>query len=173
MNIPIHGYAAINMGAIPKINDAVGGVPVTVEENSAFKSSNLKRNAGNTVVLKGNDAYEYIHNRDTKVFDSASERLGRQKQYLTSFINEAKKKTKEDITFPVTLYKTVADYIVTDVTMAEISYLASEVLGYSFDKNQIYSMQGETETVNEFEEFYPDENALFEMIMEIFYMKVN
>ena len=29
-NLPISGYAAINMGAIPALNDAVGGVQVTV-----------------------------------------------------------------------------------------------------------------------------------------------
>ena len=29
-NLPINGYVAINMDAIPALNDAVGGVPVTV-----------------------------------------------------------------------------------------------------------------------------------------------
>ena len=97
MNIPIHGYASINMGAISEINDAVGGVPVVIEENSAYKSDNLKNNVGKEVVLKGKDAYEYIHNRDVKEFDSAGKRLNRQKQYLSSFINKAKAKTKQSI----------------------------------------------------------------------------
>jgi len=172
MDIPIHGYAAINMGAVPTINDAVGGVPVTVEENSAYTSSNLKNNVGNTIVLKGNDAYEYIHHRDLNVFDSAGDRLKRQKQYLSSFIDRAKQKTKEDITFPITLYNEISDYMVTDVTISEMSYLASEALNYQFDSNNIYSMQGETRMLEKFEAFYPDEKALYEMIIEVFYEKV-
>lgn len=172
MNIPIHGYVSINMGAVPEINDAVDGVPVKVMENTAWQSKNLRKNVGNEIVLKGQDAYEYIHHRDVNVFDSAGDRLIRQKQYLTSFINSAKRKTKEDITFPVTLYKTVSDYVVTDVTVSEMSYLASELIKYQFDSDNIYSMTGTTETVEGYEEFYPDEQQLYEMIIELFYERV-
>ena len=171
-DIPIHGYVAINMGAIPEINDAVGGVPVVVEENSAYKSSLLKNNVGKEVILKGNDAYEYIHNRDTNEFDSAGKRLGRQKQYLLKFIDRAKQKTKEDISFPITMYNKIADYVVTDVSVSEIGYIASESLGYKFNKDKIYSLEGETVQPGEFEEFYPDEEALFDLIVEIFYKQV-
>ena len=173
MNIPIHGYASINMGAISEINDAVGGVPVVIEENSAYKSANLKNNVGKEVILKGKDAYEYIHHRDLNEFDSAGKRLNRQKQYLSSFINRAKIKTKEDISFPVTLYKTVSDYIVTDISISEMSYLASELLNYQFNSDAIYTMTGTTEQPGEFEEFYPDEKALYELILDVFYEKVN
>lgn len=172
-DIPIHGYVSIYMSAIPEINDLAGGVPVVVEENSAYKSATLKNNVGKEITLMGNDAYEYIHNRDTKEFDSAGKRLMRQKQYLTSFINKTKQKTKENITFPINLYNTVSDYIVTDISVPEMTYLASEVVSYDFNQDKMYSMEGETVQPGEFEEFYPDEEALYQMIIEVFYEKIN
>lgn len=172
-NIPINGYLSINMGAIQEINDAVGGVPVTVMENSKWYSENLQNNVGNTIVLHGIDAYEYLQNRNVDDFDSATDRLNRQKQYLKSFVDVAKAKTKEDIKFPITLYDKVKDYVVTDVSVAEMSYLASEALKYEFDADQIYSLQGDTKEVNGFEEFYPDEKLLYELIISIFYEPVN
>lgn len=172
-NIPIHGYISINMGAIPDINDAVGGVPVTVMENSKWYSENLEKNVGNTIVLHGIDAYEYLQNRNVEDFDSATDRLNRQKQYLKSFVDVAKAKTKEDIKFPITLYEKVKDYVVTDISISKMSYLASEALKYEFNSESIYSLSGETKEVNGFEEFYPDENALYELILETFYEQIN
>ena len=172
-NIPIHGYISINMGAIPEINDAVGGVPVTVMENSKWYSENLEKNVGKTVVLHGIDAYEYLQNRNVEDFDSATNRLNRQKQYLKSFVDVAKAKTKEDIKFPLTLYEKVKDYVVTDISISEISYLASEALKYEFNTESIYSLSGETKEVNGFEEFYLDQNALYELIINMFYEQIN
>lgn len=48
--IPINGYAAFNMETISKLNDAVGGVTVTVPEGEDL-SKKLK--AGTAVTLKG------------------------------------------------------------------------------------------------------------------------
>ena len=40
-NLPIHGYAAVNMSAIPTINDAVGGIKVTVLEDMTAIDDNF------------------------------------------------------------------------------------------------------------------------------------
>ena len=41
--LPIHGYAAINMSAIATINDAVGGVDVTPEYDFEIKDYSFKK----------------------------------------------------------------------------------------------------------------------------------
>lgn len=120
-DLPIHGYCAINMGAIPLLNDAVGGVEVTALEDVI--KTNIKE--GDTILLKGMDAYSYLHNGDTNSFNSAGRRLDRQKQYITKYIATAKQQFKEDITLPVKLYSTLSKYMVTDVTVDEVSYLAT------------------------------------------------
>ena len=56
-NLPIHGYAAINMSAIPTINDAVGGVPVTVTDD--FSAIDPSITMGE-LTLRGEQAATYV-----------------------------------------------------------------------------------------------------------------
>ncbi|MCI8692342.1 MAG: LytR family transcriptional regulator [Lachnospiraceae bacterium] len=169
-NLPIHGYCAINMGAIPLINDAVGGIELQALETLDFKNFHVKE--GETVHLKGMNAYYYLHNRDTGSFNSAGRRLGRQKQYLTAYADAAIGAMKKDITFPVTLYSTLSKYMVTDISVDEVSYLATQVMGYSFDGEGMHSLAGVTVMGEKFEEFYVDEKSLYELILKVFYEEV-
>lgn len=168
-NLPIHGYCAINMGAIPLINDAVGGIEVQALEDVA--GTDMK--SGETIHLKGMDAYYYLHNRDTASPESAGRRLERQKQYLTAYAAAATKTMKNDITLPVTLYGTLSKYMVTDISLDEVSYLAAQAAGYRFDSDNMYSLTGNTVMGEEFEEFYVDETALYELILKVFYEDVD
>lgn len=165
-DLPIHGYCAINMGAIPLINDAVGGVEVEVLEDV------WKFREGEKVLLKGEQSYHYLHDRDTKSFNSAGRRLERQKQYLRAYAAAAVEATKADITLPVKLYGTLSKYMVTDVTVDEVSYLAPRLLDYSFSPERFYSLAGETVEGGVLEEFYVDEQALYELILNVFYEEV-
>lgn len=168
--IPIHGYCSINMGAIPLLNDAVGGVEVVALENLKTKKNTFTE--GERVLLMGESAYDYLHYRDTNSFNSAGRRLERQKQYLTAYARQAASAMKTDITLPVTLYNTLSKYMVTDVSVDEVMYLASEFAGYELSKDNIYSLEGETVMGEKFEEFYVDEDALYDLIISVFYEKV-
>ncbi|MCI8287960.1 MAG: LCP family protein [Lachnospiraceae bacterium] len=169
-NLPINGYCAINMGAIPLINDVVGGIELQAVETMDFKDFQIKE--GERILLKGMDAYYYLHNRDTTSFNSAGRRLERQKQYLTAYAGAAMEKLKEDITFPVSLYNTLSKYMVTDITVDEISYLAMQAAGYGFPGENFRSLKGATVQGEVYEEFYPDEEVLYELILEVFYEEV-
>lgn len=168
-NLPIHGYCAVNMGAIPLINDAVGGVEVTALEDVI--KTDIKE--GQTILLKGKDAYYYLHNRDTKSVGSAARRLERQKQYLHAYASTTLKAMKEDITIPVDIYNTISKYMVTDITVDEVSYLATQALSYQFGEGSITSLSGEIENDGKFSKFYVDEVALYELIIDVFYEEVN
>lgn len=165
--LPVHGYCAINMGAVPLINDAVGGVELTALETIDYSGFHMKE--GETVHLEGMEAYHYLHYRDISRFGSAGARLERQKQYLTVYAATAIEAMKKDITLPVTLYDTLNRYMVTDISIDEVSYLAVQMLGYHFDGANIYSLEGETVRGEKFEEFYADETALYELILDVFY----
>ncbi len=165
--LPIHGYCAVNMGAIPLINDAVGGVELEVLEDIPNTDGKLKE--GQTVLLKGMQAYYYLHNRDTGSFNSAGRRLERQKQYLKAYAAAAIEAMQKDITLPVKLYSTLSRYMVTDISVDEATYLAGQVLGYQLEEENIHSLSGETRQGEIYEEFYADEKALYELILEVFY----
>ena len=168
--LPVNGYCAINMGAIPLINDAVGGIEVSAVETMDY--AGFKVREGERIHLKGMEAYYYLHNRDINSFNSAGRRLERQKQYLTAYAAAAIDRLKEDITFPVTLYNTLSRYMVTDIAVDEISYLAMQASGYSFSEENLHTLRGATVQGEIYEEFYPDEKALYELILEVFYEEV-
>lgn len=169
--LPVHGYAAIYMSAIPTINDAVGGVDVKVMEDLTVKDKSLVRDA--EVHLMGETAFWYVKYRNAEIFGSADMRLERQKQYLQAFIGTAKNAAKKDIGVAFDLYRAIAPMMVTDITLDEVAYLAPSVLDYQFGgEGSFYMLEGETVMGEEFEEFYPDEDALYEMILEIFYKNI-
>lgn len=169
-NLPIHGYAAINMSAIPTINDAVGGVQVTVLEDLTQRDQSLVE--GESVHLEGESAFWYVKYRDTNVFGSADKRLERQKQYLNEFIGAAKKAIKKNPAAAVNLYQAVSGQMVTNVSIDEVAYLAPLLAEYKFQSDSFYMPEGETVMGDQFEEFYVDEDALYEMILDVFYEEV-
>lgn len=169
--MPVHGYAAINMSAIGPLTDMVGGVDVVALEDIKSGNSTVIKE-GEEVHLEGDLAFAYIHNRDTKKFGSADHRLERQKQFITTYLQKVKQKTKQDISFPITVYQKIATQTVTDLTVDEMTYLVSIAKDYSFDENYLYTLKGETKQGDVFEEFYVDETDLFELILKVFYEPV-
>ena len=158
--IPIHGYFAMNMDVIIPLNDAVGGVDVVIGDGDE------------KVHLEGQEAYSFVRNRDMYAPHSAEQRLKRQKQYLEAFARQAKKAVAQDLTLPAKLYTEILPYMVTDISASEAVYLATQAVSYTFGQDDLYSLQGEIRMGEQFEEFYPDETALYELILRIFYEEI-
>lgn len=169
-NLPIHGYAAVNMSAIPAINDAVGGVDVTVLEDLSKRDSLLVKDAN--VHLMGESAFWYVKYRDISEFGSADMRLERQKQYLNAFVSTAKKAVKKNLSVALDLYNQITPQMVTDISIDEVSYLAPILVDYSFDSDSFYMLEGETVMGEQFEEFWVDEEELYKLIIDVFYEEV-
>jgi LCP family protein required for cell wall assembly len=167
-DIPIHGYCALNIAAVPALNDAVGGVEVTALND--IPRSKIKK--GNQIHLMGRAAYDYVQYRDTTLEESARGRLERQKQYLTAYIAQAKKSFKSNPTLPVQLYQEVTPYLTTDIALDELVYLAGDAVGYSFSQSDIHIIPGTTDISGEYDEFYPDEEAMKRLIIEVYYTPV-
>lgn len=169
-NLPVHGYAAINISAVPVINDSVGGVDVEVLEDITEKNPDFI--VGNQVRLMGESAYWYVKYRDIDLFASVDMRTKRQAQYLNGFIDAAKHSVKRNPFVALKLYQEISPEMVTDITASEAVYLASVLPQYRFEEDSFYKIEGETIMGEEYEEFYPDEAALFELILEVFYEPV-
>lgn len=88
-------------------------------------------------------------------------------------MNKAIAATKEDITLPLDLYGRLKQYIVTDVATDEVAYLASELIHYSFEQDAVYTLEGVTEMGEKHEEFYPDPQAMKDLMIRLFYREVD
>lgn len=166
-SLPISGYAAINMGAVPMINDAVGGVTVP---RMTYRDGKIEY--GKDQTLMGEEAYRFVHYRGND-FDAATYRLEKQKVYLKALMTKMLASVKANPASIVNLYQSVSPYMVTDVDVSEVTYLAGQMGSYSLNLDTIYSLQGETKMGDQgFEEFYYDEAALYEMMLQVFYREV-
>jgi anionic cell wall polymer biosynthesis LytR-Cps2A-Psr (LCP) family protein len=165
----------MNMGGIPLMNEAVGGVTLTVQEDVSFPESGVELREGETVTLNGTEAYYYLHGRDTNEFDSATGRLRREEQYIMAYMDKLTELAQGDSSAVIAVYDKIDDYLVTSVDFAS---LITELMDYDFSEDAMYTVPGET-TVGEpidgkcYEEYHVDEAAMQELIMQVFYEPVD
>ena len=169
--MPIHAWAAIDYSGISVLNDEVGGVTVEVLEDLSSKDPALV--AGRTVTLTGQQAHTYVRTRDTSLLESNNQRMARQKQYMTAFLKTFFSKTKSDLTLPLKLYQNAAGYMATDIDPQETVYLSSLVLQKGFTEGNMDSVPGQIVQGEVYAEFIPDDKALYELILKVFYTKVD
>ena len=168
--IPINGYMSLNMGGIGILNDAVGGVEVTVLQDLDNEKRGVHLVQGETKVLSGDEAYVYVRSRDVDEFDSASGRLERQEQYLNALLPVMLKKITSGSS-AVSIYNKAEDYLFSNIDYAR---LADEMSGLSYDGSEdMYNIPGEVVMGSQFEEFYVDEDGLYQLILYVFYDKVD
>lgn len=170
--IPIHGYCTFGYNSIAKINDAIGGVEVTVQEdltryNDAFEE-------GAIVRLEGEQVYDYIQRRDwlSDRLNTNGERMKRQSQYVSAFVEQAKRAISEDFTLVLAMYNAVSDDLITSVDLDQINYLSSIVLESTFSGDEIHSVEGTSVRGEKLDEFYVDDQSLYELILEVFYREI-
>ena len=63
-------------------------------------------------------------------------------------------------------------HMITSLTVQEITYLADTLLGYEFNMDHIISIPGESKLGEKHEEFYVDDAALKQIVIEVFYDKL-
>ena len=165
--MPINGYVALNMNAVGMINDAVGGVTVTVPEDMTQVDPSFAEGA--TVTLTGDQALKFTRYRDTEKDFSNNSRMERQKQYLVNFMGQAVKAMKADMGLPVSLYQSLTDDMVTNLSLDRSVYLATEAMDMHFTAGGIVSLKAKSKKGSVYDEVYVDDDALYDLIIQTFY----
>lgn len=167
-DVPIDNYLSLTMGAIPILNDTVGGVTVTIEDDFTGIDDTLVQGA--TVHLMGEHAYNFVHERMRMPGDdSNTSRMRRQAVYVMALADVIREKLDADDGFALTLFNAVADYLVTDCAIDELSELSADLDAYTL--KGFVSIEGEN-VRRELIEFYPDEEQLQKLVMELFCVPV-
>lgn len=168
--IPVHAYVAIDMDAIGELTDLVGGVTINPEpEDRKYFDFSLGKDG--PVHINGRDAEVFVRYRDIESLESNNERIRRQKTFLLAFANTVLDKTRADLTTPVKLFQEISDDVVTNLSVSDISYLASEAVKCEISMDSLTVIQGEVKSDGTYAAFYPDETALYELILDTYYYK--
>ena len=157
-------YVAMNMDAIPILNDAVGGVTVNVKDD--FSAVNPTITMGE-LTLQGDQVIDYVRTRKDVGDQKNVTRMERQKEYVDGFLQKLIEKEQSDVEFALRLYEQVAPYVVTDCSSTTLSGMLDRYT--EFELKEVLTPEGENVIGEEYYEFYPDEEKLDELIVRLFY----
>lgn len=161
--LPIGGYAAINLESIPKLTELLGGVEVTVPDDSlAEKDSAFKK--GNKVLLNEENTELFVRSRNTKEAQSAIVRMNRQKVFLEAFASKLAQEQKKDASTVTALFETMKPEMITN--MSNDQFVDIAVAGRS---GGIQTIPGETGHEDVYDVYRIDDASLYKMVLELFY----
>lgn len=167
-------YFAMNNSALNDLNDAIGGVTITT--SAPFVSSYYGRTiaAGETITLHGKDTEAYIRMRDLDKLASNNDRMNRQKEYITAFLSQAIPAAKSDIGIVLDLYNTISSNSTTNLNASKITYLSTQALDLinSSSDIQFVSVPGTIVKGEKYAEYIVDQNALMDIMLDLFYIEV-
>lgn len=165
--VNINSFVTVDLRVIWALTEAVGGVEVTsLETVEPFVK-------GEKVTLKGRQAVWYVQRRGTDV-DANNRRQARQKQFLKAFASKAGNKIVSDFTKLIKYYNTAKPYFTSDLDLSEITYLAKTCLSKDIgEKLEYVTISGETKMGEKYVEFYPEENSVYEAVLNAFYEKID
>lgn len=169
--IPVNRYVVTNQDSMPYINDLAGGVTVTVPDNS-LEAEYPELAMGETVTLDDSNIRAFLQYRDTEEFFSNESRMERQKTYLTAYIEKIKTMEQKQVEETWNKLDIMKENLQTNITRSQYLGLAELLQATDFSGEDIIQLQGENREGELHDEFYPDEEALQQTIIELFYDKV-
>lgn len=169
--IPINSYVSIDLDAISILNDEVDGIELTVLEDLTETDSALIK--GKKVTLIGDQAETYVRTRNMKDVDANNQRMKRQQQYVTAYIQKTIDKTKESLSLPLDLYNCMEDYMVTSIDPAKVSFFAYTFLSNGFTPSDMVTVPGTVAMGKDYAEFTVEQEPFYEMILDTFYQQID
>lgn len=165
--LSIDYYFSMTMDGIGILNDGVGGVEVTVTDDFSEVSPDLPM--GETIRLRGEQAYTYVRSRMNVGSQLNISRMDRQRQYMEGFMNSLSSSLDNNSTFFTDLWTQLSGYVVTDCTPVVMNQLATRYKDYHFVGS--LTPDGENRLGEVYYEFHPDAEALDRLILEMFYQE--
>lgn len=174
--IPINKYFTLDLNGIAPINDSIGGV--TVVSMYDFPDHDIKK--GDSVHLTGDLTETYVRRRDMDSVDASLNRTDRQIQYIKAFASQLAPAAINDLGVIRNLYSTASSYSNTDLDISNVTYLATRLLSKGINDFETTSIPGEMKLSDEpdatgrvYAEFYPDEEATLQIVLDTFYTQVD
>ncbi|MCM1114948.1 MAG: LCP family protein [Clostridium sp.] len=175
-DVPVNKYFAMDLNGIAPINDAIGGVTVT----SLYDFPKEGIYTGDVVKLTGEVTEQYVRHREIDTVDASLNRTARQVQYIKAFASQLVPAVISDFSIISNLYNTASKYSTTNMSLSNVTYLASLLVSKGIRDFETETLQGEMKTSDKvdyegfvYAEFYPDEDALLETVLDTFYTQVD
>ena len=173
-DVPITKYFALDLNGIAPINDSIGGV--TVDSLYDFKDIGIKK--GDKIKLTGDMTEKYVRQRDMDTVNASLNRTARQVQYVKAFASQVIPAVTQDFSVVTRLYDTASKYSTTNLSLSNVTYLASLMLSKGITNFDTVTLEGDMQESTKkdyadfvYAEFYPDKDKLMQLVLDTFYTK--
>lgn len=166
---PVDFYMALNLDGISVLNDLMGGVTVTLEDD--FSAYDPTMTPGTTLTLMGEQAEIYARRRMEIGEGTNASRMVRQEEYIAALASMLYKRVSKDKEFIGVVYDQLEPYLTTNLSRGR---LINEVwAAKEYDRVPSIKPDGVHEIADDgFVQFYPDLTPIEPILMDLFYQKV-
>lgn len=165
----IDNYLAVDTTVVAKLNDAVGGVTVTIPTDGMEKRDPAFVK-GAQVTLHGDQAEAFVRYRDITRDFSALYRMDQQQEYITQYFKAVKEASRTDTQAVTHLFDLIRDYMVTDMSKDQYLKIAMDGLDAgNLTGQDFYTVPGTGETTETFDVYRADRQAVIPIILNLFY----
>ena len=166
--IKIQHYITLDISAVSVLNDALGGVEVTLQDDfSAFDPTMV---SGATILLNGQQAEFFVRGRLTVADGTNASRMRRQQQYIDSFLEQLQQEMDKDSNKLNEMLQAVSEHMETDTNQ---NRLLRDINSYdNYEWMPLRTLEG-THTIDRygFAEFWVEEDYLRDLIADIWFAK--
>ncbi len=167
--INISSYVTIEMDGVKKLTNMVDGVEVTAIED--INASEFRASKGTRLNLNGDNAIAYIQYRGFDT-EANSRRMQRQKQFLSALMNKTGNVVLNDFSNLAKFYNDLSPYFSTNVSFAQITYLAQHCLTLNFgDALEYKTIEGALSQGDKWVEFTANEESILQTLIDVFYVE--
>lgn len=163
LDLPIDYYCSMTLDGISAAVNALGGLTVTIQEDCTDIDPSYTKGA--VVTMDARMAERFLRYRDLDTFGSNTDRIERQNWFVREMFS---KLFFSENTSTEQLLKTVEPYLETDMDAETIQRLSQFTLSAKDRMIPGNVVRGERH-----EEFYIDEEALKDFLLDVFYYRVS
>ena len=172
--IKINGYMAGSIDVINELNNYIGGVEVTIEDDG-LEVADPEFVKGATVLLTGDQAEKFVRRRDVDVRYTAMTRMSRHRQYAIAFENKVAELAKRDSDVVPGIFSLIEDNIQTDMDKGTYLKIAMDAaLGEPLSDKDFSTFEGKNlfNEEEQLDEFWPDYEQVDQLILDTFFREV-
>ena len=166
LGVPILGYASLNLDGLPLLAKVLDGVELVVPDDS-LEAVDPTFKKGETVLITEENAERYLRYRDITQHQQAIVRMNRQKVFIEAFAKKLREKQKQNARTITSVYETLKPHMVTNIGNDVFADLVA-----ASQEGGITTIPGEGVDTDLYDEYHVDEDALYGLILETFYVEV-
>jgi anionic cell wall polymer biosynthesis LytR-Cps2A-Psr (LCP) family protein len=169
-DVPVNRYIMANRSSLEGLVELIGSVKVTVP-NDDLMEIDPKYKKGSVVEIDASNIEQFVRYRDTSKDFSNEGRMERQKAYLTAAADQILETLTTDPQESWKKIQQMEECIQTDITRSQYLDLVNDLEEIDRDSIEYIIPEGTLSAENRYDEFYPDQEKLLDLVVKTFYRK--